>query len=499
MTAAEQRKRRMCKARIGRFAIQLVFFILAPAFFVGAFNGVKYLAEQLGAGAPFAATSFLIMLVAVLLFTILFGRFFCGFACAFGTLGDVVFALRDALWRKAGLPEVCLPERAVRILSFVKFAILAAICVMCVLGVWGAASNASPWVSFAALCAGSLEGIAAAAAITLLLVVVLMAVRERAFCQFLCPLGALFALMPVIPLARFKRMPARCIPKCGRCKAACPVSIWPDEGTREGECIACARCEAVCPIGNVSELPQPDGPTLKRRVWPLAWPLGKAVLLLALFWMLGAVRYLPAPPEFLDANALVTGALSGTDAEEDAASSVQAASGTSGADGAVGDASAEAPALKTRELPEEKGGAATFELTMPQAALEGRLKDGTYTGSALCGLGNDEDWAPYYVIVQIQVEDGKVARILDISGDEEGAVDAQYVYDSAENSLYLSRAIKGTGGRFSKGAQDQIEAFIESGDATGGVDTVSGSTFSVLSIVQAYNKAVAEAVAQAEG
>lgn len=50
--------------------------------------------------------------------------------------------------------------------------------------------------------------------------------------------------------------------------------------------------------------------------------------------------------------------------------------------------------LQTRELPEEKGGSATLELTMPAAALDGRLKDGTYTGSALCGLGNDEDWAP---------------------------------------------------------------------------------------------------------
>lgn len=155
--------------------------------------------------------------------------------------------------------------------------------------------------------------------------------------------------------------------------------------------------------------------------------------------------------------------------------------------------------LRTLELPEEKGGAATLELTMPEAALKGDLKDGTYTGSALCGLGNDEDWAPYYVIVEVEVKGGKVAAIKDISGDTEGVIDPQYLYDSAENSLYLSRAIKGTGGRFSKGAQAQIEDFIESGDATGGVDTVSGSTYSVVSIVQAYNRAVAEAVARSEG
>lgn len=103
----------------------------------------------------------------------------------------------------------------------------------------------------------------------------------------------------------------------------------------------------------------------------------------------------------------------------------------------------------------------------------------------------------YNIIVEIEVSGGRVSAVKDISGDTEGVIDPQYVYDSAENSLYRSRAIKGTGGRFSKGALNQIEEFIESGEETGGVDTVSGSTYSVVSIVQAYNRAVAEAVAKA--
>lgn len=152
--------------------------------------------------------------------------------------------------------------------------------------------------------------------------------------------------------------------------------------------------------------------------------------------------------------------------------------------------------LQTLELPEERGGVATLELAMPEAARLGTLKDGTYTGSALCGVGNEEDWAPYYIVVEITVKEGKIAEVSDIHGDKEGAIDPAYTYDSAENSLYLDRAIEGTGGRFSKGALDQIQAFIESGEEKGGVDTVSGSTFSVVSIFQAYNRAVAEAVAQ---
>lgn len=40
-----------------------------------------------------AMTSFVTVLVVICIYTILFGRFFCGFACAFGTLGDGVHAL----------------------------------------------------------------------------------------------------------------------------------------------------------------------------------------------------------------------------------------------------------------------------------------------------------------------------------------------------------------------------------------------------------------------
>lgn len=152
--------------------------------------------------------------------------------------------------------------------------------------------------------------------------------------------------------------------------------------------------------------------------------------------------------------------------------------------------------LKAIDLPEEKGGTATLEITMPEAALAGQLKDGRYAGSALCGVGNDEDWQPYYLVVEIEVSGGKVAGVTDVYGDTKGEIDPAYVYDASENSMYLDRAIEGTGGRFSKGFLAQVEEYLASGEESGGVDTVSGSTYSVVSLVQAYNRAVAEAVAQ---
>ena len=44
------------------------------------------LIEQIRAGKPIEQNAFLVMMIALCGFTILFGRFFCGYACAFGTL-----------------------------------------------------------------------------------------------------------------------------------------------------------------------------------------------------------------------------------------------------------------------------------------------------------------------------------------------------------------------------------------------------------------------------
>ena len=154
--------------------------------------------------------------------------------------------------------------------------------------------------------------------------------------------------------------------------------------------------------------------------------------------------------------------------------------------------------LKAIDLPEERGGVATLQISMSQEALDGNLKDGFYTGSALCGEGNDEDWSPYYLVVEIEVADGRVAGVTNVYGDASGEIDGNYLYDAAENSMYLDRALEGTGGRFSKGFLTQVEEYLASGAESGGVDTVSGSTYSVVSLVQAYNRAVEQAVEESQ-
>ena len=249
----QKRTRRLAVQRWTRYGIQLVFFILAPGLFSGAFNGVKYLFSQIGSIEGIEATSFVVLLVMALAFTVLFGRFFCGYACAFGTLGDYLFHVGEFLRSKTPLKRWEFPERLVRVLSYLKYAVLAAICIACVAGVWGTVSKYSPWVAFAGFTSGSLGDISWVAFLLLGLVVLGMFLRERFFCQFLCPMGAVFSLLPVLPFSDFTRRKAHCARSCGRCRQNCPVGIWPDADMLEhGECISCGRCAGLCPMNNVN-------------------------------------------------------------------------------------------------------------------------------------------------------------------------------------------------------------------------------------------------------
>lgn len=71
-----------------RMIIQLIFFTIMPSIYTTAFSGVKYIFTQIGNGQQVELTSFVTILIVLCLYTIVFGRFFCGFACAFGSLGD---------------------------------------------------------------------------------------------------------------------------------------------------------------------------------------------------------------------------------------------------------------------------------------------------------------------------------------------------------------------------------------------------------------------------
>ena len=131
--------------------------------------------------------------------------------------------------------------------------VLALILLSCLTGVYGKLTGTSPWDVFSMLTAGRLpDSTYLVGIILLLLIMVGMCTQERFFCQFLCPMGAVFAMMPILPGALFKRNRPNCAPKCTLCKKRCPAHLDIDGDTsRSGECICCHACTAACPRQNI--------------------------------------------------------------------------------------------------------------------------------------------------------------------------------------------------------------------------------------------------------
>ena len=151
-------KKRQKKVRLLRAAIQLLFFIAAPSLFSTAFAGVKSIFLAIGGGQSVTWNSFLDITALLLIVTILFGRHFCGYACAFGSLGDALYELVAFIRAKCFHKKKKLgySEELVHKLQKVKYVVLAFLLLSCVGGFYSKLQGMSPWDVFSMLTTGKL-------------------------------------------------------------------------------------------------------------------------------------------------------------------------------------------------------------------------------------------------------------------------------------------------------------------------------------------------------
>ncbi len=192
----------------------------------------------------------MIELLLVIPLTIILGRFFCGWMCAFGTLGDLIYKIPKGKLKK----KLKINEKLDSILKKLKFLILAVIFILIITNSGIHISLYSPWDAFAMLpnvndaISFYLFGF-----IILLIIVVSSFFIERFFCCYLCPLGAIFSLFSKTKLLYLSKPKEKC-GKCRICTDNCSMHIplYKKSVIKSGECNNCNKCIKVCPRNNVS-------------------------------------------------------------------------------------------------------------------------------------------------------------------------------------------------------------------------------------------------------
>lgn len=242
-------KTKLKRLKIVRTLIQIGFFLFMPSLFSQAFAGIKEAVSLMGKGQSLKMSDFLLKLIVLCLLTIIFGRIFCGFICSFGAIGDWFYMLSEFIQKKTGIkiPEIS-EKTQVKVQKF-KYIVLLLIVLLCFSENGEYIAKYSPWTVFSLITQRNFKiGTYILGSVLLVLIIIGMMLKERFFCQFICPLGAVFSLLPKNFLFSVKKKEEKCFNGCKACTKNCPVQLKYDEaGMREGECISCGRCFMVCP------------------------------------------------------------------------------------------------------------------------------------------------------------------------------------------------------------------------------------------------------------
>ena len=185
-----------------------------------------------------------------LLTGIVLGRVVCGFLCPFGLIQELLHKIPTPKIKKG---------QWTRRLSWLKYVVLALFVVA--LPIWYAFAQGLPVPAFCKyICpAGTLEGgfpllalrpeyralagvLFSWKALLCVAILALCVFMYRAFCRFLCPLGAIYSLFSRLALLAVR------VDKdlCDHCGARVRVSQMDIKRVGDHECIHCGQCAQVC-------------------------------------------------------------------------------------------------------------------------------------------------------------------------------------------------------------------------------------------------------------
>ena len=215
------------------------------------FGGIETLLPYIFTGHTLKTTNLLnfSILLGVLGVALVAGRAFCGWMCPLGTIQDFLASWGRRLTgerkhirgkaSKALLP-LRLPAAADKYLRYAKYLILALIFVASLYAVYPPLHEFCP---VRAVFGFKMTPLLWSVLVTFLVTSVFV---ERAWCKYLCPLGATLAIFNKISPVRIVSDSNHCN-NCGRCDIECSMGIQdvPDN-LSDPECIRCLECLETC-------------------------------------------------------------------------------------------------------------------------------------------------------------------------------------------------------------------------------------------------------------
>ena len=223
------------------------------------FGGIETLLPYITTWQTLRTTNLLnfLILLGVVGVALVAGRAFCGWMCPLGTIQDFLAAWGRRLTgernhfrgkaSKARLP-VRLPASADRYLRYAKYLILALILVASLYTVFPPLHEFCPVRAvFGFKLTPLLWSVLFAFLLTSMFV-------ERAWCKYLCPLGAALAIFNKLSPVRIVSDSQHCN-SCGRCDIECSMGIKDvPANLTDTECIRCLECLDTCGLEGSLEL-----------------------------------------------------------------------------------------------------------------------------------------------------------------------------------------------------------------------------------------------------
>ena len=190
-----------------------------------------------------------VVVVAILLVTLVIGRFYCAVVCPMGIFQDLFVWAHKLIFGKKR------PYRYRKPANWLRYTVLALFVLAMLVGMNSIAVLIAPYSAYGRMVTGlHASGLAQWVAIATLAVIGLMSfTMGRLWCNTICPVGSLLGLLAKHRLFGIRIDAAKCV-GCRKCEHGCKaMCIDIDNKTVDhSRCVDCWNCLAQCPVGAIS-------------------------------------------------------------------------------------------------------------------------------------------------------------------------------------------------------------------------------------------------------